>query len=685
MAQVECLAKLAELESSVQQIIAAPSVQFASVTKRFGNLLANDAISCNIKSGGIHAFLGENGAGKSTLMKILCGHYQPDSGSILLNEKQVAFRSPSQARHLGIGMVHQQFTLVPSMTVLENVLLGDTNNPQLLRHTAQAERVDAKAKEFDIKLDIFSPIWRLSIAERQKVEILKLLWRDSKILILDEPTSQLAPFEAEDILLTMDKLSKEGRIVVLISHHIEEILRFSSHITVLRKGKCVANLNSHTVDANELAKLMVDTLVLSGVSRPDAPVLFPCLGMKDVSVKSTQKHRTLNSVNLDLYTGEVLGIAGVIGSGQDEIASILTGHLHPDAGSLLLDGHKASWKALKNPQKSAAYVPADAKKSSVASLTVLGNSMLRDVHRKTFLRGPFLRSKLIRKTAMARIEALDVRPNNPNALCGSLSGGNLQRLILARELDNSQTMLVAVNPTAGLDLAMTQRILQELRNAANNNKAVVLISPDLQELLTTCDRILVMCGGSVSGVERVENLDAESLGLLVGGVKLDVVRKLAQFLKNKDSSHIDPETQATLYELLHSDNTWQKRLAAQIALRVFTMKDLTAVQDRLNDEKNAECRAWLQVIQAKLGGETYFEILKTAFAECSDAFVEVQRRILKADDLKSMKTILLIRQASTLSDWEELLAKLVSNHLRYNLQESTPLHMDGQVDLLAQR
>ncbi len=588
MVQTQCLAVVDRDDEVKTSASGLRQVQFESITKRFGNVLANDSISCKIVAGGIHAVLGENGAGKSTLMKILGGHYQPDSGSLLLNGNPAKFRSPVEARQAGIGMVHQQFTLVPSMTVLENILLGDVNNPFILRTKDQADQVKAKAKEFGIELDLFTPVWRLNIAERQKVEILKLLWRDSKILILDEPTSQLAPFEAEDILLTMDRLANEGRIIVLVTHHIEEILRFSSHVTVLRKGRCIANLETKTVHAQELAKLMVDTVTVPTTLKADAPVQFPRLSIKDVNVHPSPRHRSLNHVSLDLYSGEVLGIAGVIGSGQDEIASLLTGHLQPSKGSLMIDGHKASWQSLRNPKNAAAYVPADAKKHSVVTLSTCENSVLRDVHHRKFSRGPFLKSRLIEEIAGNRIAAFDVRPNNLHVQCGSLSGGNLQRLILARELDSAAPILVAVNPTAGLDLAMSTRIAIELKNAAASGKSVVLISPDLQELLGICDRILVMCSGSVVGVERVEDLDAESLGLLVGGVKLDTVRKLAKFLKLENQTSLDAEATAELNELLTSELGWQRRLAAKIISRLSPRQDTPTVDGLLHPHPVAQ-------------------------------------------------------------------------------------------------
>lgn len=662
MSHAQCLA-----ESRTDSIIGlsagnSPHVRFESITKRFGKVLANDSVSCTIAAGGIHAFLGENGAGKSTLMKILCGHYQADSGSIHINHVPVTLRSPSQARQHGIAMVHQNFTLVPSMTVVENVLLGDPTNAPLISYKKQAEKVAGKAAEFGITINPITPVWQLSVAERQKVEILKLLWRDANILILDEPTSQLAPFEAEEILMTLDRLSKQNRIVILISHHIDEILRFSKHISVLRKGACLANLATENVEAQELARLMIDTLDMSVPDKPRADVQFPIFSMHNVSLLGSQRNRTLNSVNLDLYTGEVLGIAGVIGSGQDEVAAILAGLLEPEKGTLTLDGKGASWKSLKQTSL-VSYIPSDAKKASVSGLSATENSLLRDVHRKDFGRGPFLKMQLIKKTAQARIESFDVRPSDPNVLCGSLSGGNLQRLILARELDNQSKIVVAVNPVAGLDLAMCQRVQKELKAAAASGKAVVLISPDLQELLLTCDRIAVMCAGSIVGVELAENLDSEALGLLLGGVKLEVVQQLFKLLKSGESVSADRELRNTLTQLLRGDSIWQKRLAAQMALQVFVLEDLHEVLALLAGETNDECRAWLQIIRTKLNWPNTVSELEREFKEQPSIFADVQRRILKCQDIKGLKNILSERLNQGLSGWQSLLAKLTLNHL----------------------
>lgn len=640
-----------------------PHIELDSITKRFGDVLANDSISCEIVAGGIHAFLGENGAGKSTLMKILCGYYQPDAGSIRLDREHVEFRFPSSARSMGIGMVHQHFTLVPSMTVLENVLLGDKRHGFLVNPKTMGALIEAKACQFGIKLDVFKTISRLSISERQKVEILKLLWRDARILILDEPTSQLAPFEAEEILSMMDKLAKQGKIVTFISHHIDEIVRFASRVTVLRKGKCIATFDKKDVSAQELAKLMVDTTSVLMSRREKQAVQFPLLVMKDVSLPQGFDHRSLNSISLNIYSAEVLGIAGVSGSGQDELARILTGHMKPESGTLVFNGKVASWHSLKSAKGSAGFVPADINLSTVSTLSVKDNSLLRDIHNSSFTWGPFLRRRQVRETAIARINAFDVRPSRSDVLCGKLSGGNQQRLVVARELNNPAPLLVAVNPTAGLDLAMSTRVLMELKNAASLGKAVVLISQDLEELLSTCDRIVVMHAGTIVGDEQVEELDPESLGLLIGGVGIDIVRKLTKFLHVESSQLHDEETMKALCALMSSDSSWQRRLAAQIALKVFVPDNCHIIEEQLLRESNDECRAWLHVILVKLKySEESIESLTLAFRQIPAAFVEVERRLLKCEDLASLRTILAKRQNSH-SPWENILVHLVLDHL----------------------
>lgn len=449
-------------------------ISFDRITKKFGSVVANDNVTCHIQSGGIHAFLGENGAGKSTLMKVLAGYYQPDAGSININGKPVTFKSPVEARRLGIGMVHQQFTLVPSLTVLDNIMLGHPATPMILQSKKQSAMIAEKAAQYGIHLDLSAPISSLNMAQKQKVEILKLLWRDARILILDEPTSQLAPFEAEEILQTMNNLAASGKIVILITHHIEELLRFASTISVLRQGHLVSNFDGKSVTAAELAQIMIGDYKLTGTSISANQSDAIQVALKNVQVRASTNNRALKDINLEIKAGEVHGVAGVMGSGQDELASLLAGHLLPEKGTLVLEGKSSKWKTLRTAQHGMAYIPSDAKKGSLSQLTLAENLLLRGIHRKEFLAGPFIRSKRVAQMANERIAAFGVRPKHIFTLGGSLSGGNLQRLIIARELDKSAPLVVAVNPTAGLDLAMSLRIRNEFRQYISAGKACCL-------------------------------------------------------------------------------------------------------------------------------------------------------------------------------------------------------------------
>lgn len=513
-------ADLSQLDIENQKSCEQLTINFDHITKTFGHVIANDSVNCNIQTGGIHAFLGENGAGKSTLMKILAGYYQPDAGAMSINGKPVTFKSPADARTMGIGMVHQQFTLVPSLTVLENIMLGHPTTPFFLQARKQATLIAQKAAQYGISIDLNTPISQLNMAQKQKVEILKLLWRDARILILDEPTSQLAPFEAEEILQTMNNLASSGKIVILITHHIEELLKFASVISVLRQGKLIATFAGQSVKAEELAQVMIgdDKIISSRAKEFHSDVTK--LALKNVGIKTSINNRALKDINLEIKSGEVHGIAGVTGSGQDELAHVLAGHLIPEKGELLLEGELSSWKKLRSAHSGVAYIPSDPKKGSLAYLNLLENILLRGIHRKEFLLGPFIKNEHAAKMAQERIAAFDVRPKHVFALGGSLSGGNLQRLIIAREFDKPAPIMVAVNPTAGLDLAMSIKIRNEFRQYVSAGRSVLLISPDLDELLKTCDRISVMFAGRIVGTEYVNNLNSEKLGMMMGGNSL---------------------------------------------------------------------------------------------------------------------------------------------------------------------
>ncbi len=546
--------------------VAVPSgltVKFSSISKRFGSVRANDGITLSIESGGIHAIVGENGAGKSTLMKLLSGCYQPDAGEIYLNGRRLKLRSPADARGLGIGMVHQRFTLVPALSVLENILLGDRRLPFALDRRKLCREVDVKARELGFQFNLDEPAGRLSMADKQKLEIFKLLWRGARIIILDEPTSQLSPFEAEEVLSVAGGLAAGGKIVIFISHHIQEVLQHSYKVTVLSRGRVVASKPVIDVSADEMARLMVsveEPAASLGSGGLDAAT-EPILELKGVSVSARDGKRGLTDLSLSVKAGEMLGIAGLAGSGQDMLASFLAGLVEPAAGEVLIGTSPRGPAALKD--LAAAYIPADQTYGSIASMSVAENFSVRKIVASNAL---FLRTGLLRKQAAGMIQEFNLKPASPDAPAQSLSGGNLQRLIVGRELLREAPVLVADNPCAGLDIAMTRRVRHLLRRAALNGKAVVLISPDIDELMSTCDRIAVMCNGKITGCLPAAELDSQSLGLLMGGIAEEVVWLFKQIQIGEALA--DDRVGGALAKLKASGLAWQRQLAERLEPRL---------------------------------------------------------------------------------------------------------------------
>ncbi len=642
------------------------AVAFDSVTKRFGKVLANDGISCEVAQGGIHSFLGENGAGKSTLMKILSGSYHPDAGSVVLNGEPVAFNSAFEALKAGIGMVYQHFTLARSMTVLDNILLGDCNSSFFINRKLLKEQAEEKAKSFGFDFDLNMPVWKLSISECQKLEIFKLLWKNVRILILDEPTSQLAPFEAEDILSVMSHMTKNGRTVLMISHNIEEVLRFSSHVTVLRKGRCISTVNARTVSVSDIAHMMIGKLPSQEHKPGKRSVAPPSVQFKNITLHPSAGRRKLNNINLDIYPGEVLGVAGVAGSGQYELAHILTGHIQPDQGKLYINGGIASKEAWKKAGRIAAHVPDDPiNRGSVQSLSLMNNLFIHDILQRRFCNGQFLNLSDMREEAGNRLKRFQVQPGDPDIPCSAMSGGNLQRLILARELACKTSLFVAVNPTAGLDFSASISVREEIKSHAYRGNAVVLVSLDLIELLSTCDRIMVLCAGEVAGIEDTEKLDSESLGLLMGGVNADIVRALA----GSRNGYSDADVQTALHQLLESPDWWQRRLAAEIGLRRFEKSDSHRLKTRLKKENHSEVKVWLNLALARITED--LDSLADAFEQDPDGFIEAQRRILCSEDYAAMKKNLIQNLPQESDEWKKLLGLHVLRYMGVNNDDST--------------
>lgn len=497
-----------------------PKITFNQVYKKFSSKYVLEGISCEVKRGSIHSFLGENGAGKSTLMKILNGTYSPSAGEVQLDGQKVQFDSPRRARARGISTIHQNCNLVPTMTVLDNILLGDNRLPWIFSRRKAAEHVSALIKKHGVNLDVKCPVRELEASDRQKVDIFRLVWQDAEVLILDEPTSQLTSFESADVLKLLRQLSDSGKTILLITHNICEAIGHSDWISVLRQGKLVGDFTPKTTSIQELAQAMIGSRLVSPKKRNRQAVeSVPHVKLCEVTTTTSNGSRGLSEVTLDIFRGEVLGIAGVSESGPYELCKLLAGHTVPKKGTLYFEGERTDWSILSSRRKSVAYVPAEARgTATVSELTLVENCFLRDVFDSRFSNSLTLDWKRMETEARKRISRFQVTPNDLFANASVLSGGNLQRLVLGREFAFNSSFLVAINPTAGLDFAACQSVVDALHDYAHQGNAVVVASPNVEELLSVADRIAVFYKGRIVGIETPEDLSMEALGMLMGGV-----------------------------------------------------------------------------------------------------------------------------------------------------------------------
>ena len=488
---------------------AAPAVELRGITKRFGELVANDGIDFAVARGEVHALLGENGAGKSTLMRILYGLTRPDAGTILVDGRPVAIHSPKDAIAAGIGMVTQHFALVRPMTVTENVVLGATDGARV-RLDVAAQKVADAAERFGIRANPRARVDRLSVGEQQRVEILKALYRDCRVLILDEPTAVLVPQEVDALFATLRRLRDDGMAIVFISHKLHEVREISSRVTVLRRGVVVGTGATAEFDDRELATLMVGRPTM-GVQRPAAAHA----GAVALRVQGLLLPG-LSDVSLEVAGGEILGVAGVSGNGQNELVDVLCGMRRPTAGRVEVGGVDITGAS---PARVVAAglgrIPEDRHAAVVGELTVAQNLALE--HLREFRRGPTLDNRALRRKAEALIERFSIRatPNDPAA---SLSGGNLQKLVLARVLSREPKAIVVAQPTRGLDVAATEYVHGELLAQRERGAAVLLVSEDLDELLALADRLIVLYEGTIVGRLPAAEADPERLGLLMAGL-----------------------------------------------------------------------------------------------------------------------------------------------------------------------
>ncbi len=491
------------------------------ITKVFPGVVANDHVTFEVRRGEVHALLGENGAGKTTLMNILYGLYQADSGEIYLYGKRVRIRSPRDAIRHRIGMVHQHFKLVLRHTVAENVVLGLEGSPFLDPARSVEEKILELGERYGLKVDPKAYVWQLSAGEQQRVEIIKALIRGADILILDEPTSVLTPQESEELFKILGRMKEEGHSVIFITHKLDEVMAVADRVTVMRRGKVVATLPTSEVDKPTLAKMMVGREVVFRLKKTACERGKEALVVEDLWALSDRGLPALKGVSFSVYRGEILGIAGVAGNGQKELVEVITGLRRATRGRVVVLGEEVT---NRNPRriadKGVAHIPEERLRMGIVpEMSVAENLILKKHHRPPFCRGIFLNLRAVRRFAQRAIEEYGILTPSAQTPAKLLSGGNIQRLILARELSGDPALVVAAHPTYGLDVGATEQIRQILLEQRKRGAGVLLISEDLEEIFSLSDRIAVIFGGEIMGILPTPEADLETVGLMMAGSK----------------------------------------------------------------------------------------------------------------------------------------------------------------------
>ena len=499
-----------------------PRLEAVSMTKRFGPLVALDDVSLTLEPGTFHALLGENGAGKSTLVKCIMGYYRADTGSLLVNGKSCRVASPRAAHDLGIGMVYQHFTLVPNMSVAENLLLSRSHLPSIVRWGAEQRAMEAFLATMPFSVDLSAPVAALSAGEKQKLEILKQLYIDSRILIFDEPTSVLTPGEADEILGLLKRMTRANKLsVLMITHKLREVSAYAEEVTVLRQGRVSGKGRAAELSAQDLTRMMVGMTTLPKQAarqrHPERPVR---LKLSNLSADDNKGHRALAGVSLEVHGGEIVGIAGVSGNGQREMTEILAGQRESAGGTVAVHGepYRAS-RAEMRRHKVFCLPEEPLRNACVARMAISDNLAFRRFDVAPFAIGGVLTNRAaIRSAAIALIDQFQVKASSPDARVETLSGGNVQRMVLARELSQEVAILVAANPCFGLDIAAIGEIRSRIMQVRNKGAAVLLVSEDLDELFELSDRILVISGGRITYATDVSGADRAIIGRHMAGL-----------------------------------------------------------------------------------------------------------------------------------------------------------------------
>jgi ABC-type uncharacterized transport system ATPase subunit len=501
------------------EILAAPALEMRGITKRYPGVVANDGIDLDIQPGEIHALLGENGAGKTTLMNILYGLARPDEGQILLDGTPVAIRDPADAISRGIGMVHQHFMLVPVLSVADNILLGDETmaNPVFIDRNESRRRILELGQRFGFEIDPDARVGSLSVGWQQRVEILKALYRDARILVLDEPTAVLTPQETVEIFEVLRRLAAEGHSIIFISHKLYEVLEIADRITVIRRGRVVGTRRPAETNEADLAEMMVGRAVELVVDRGESHPGEAVLRVDALEVNDERGQTAVRGVSFELRSGEILGIAGVAGNGQDELVEAITGLLKPVAGHILLDGQDITRLPVRaRRERGIGYVPGDRQRFGlVLSFPVDDNLVLATYYRRPFARGPVRDMAAVESAAREAITRYDIRTPSEDVAAATLSGGNQQKVIVAREFSGDARVLVLDQPTRGLDVGSIEFIHRQTIARRDGGAAILLVSAELDEVLELSDRIVVMYRGQLVAEFDGPTASKEEVGLVM--------------------------------------------------------------------------------------------------------------------------------------------------------------------------
>ncbi len=502
-----------------------PILQLTNINKSFGHVHANKNINLTINKGTIHGIIGENGAGKSTLMSIVYGLYQADSGIIKVNDKAIKLKSPRDSIENGIGMVHQHFMLVENFTVLENIVLGFEGEVVFGKNLEKA-KIDLKnlCETYNLNVDLDSVISDLSVGFRQRVEILKSLYRGAEVFILDEPTGVLTPQEVDELFKILRSLKEEGKTIVLITHKLNEIMDLTSEVSVMRQGEVVGHTKTENTNREKLAEMMVGRSVLLRINKSNTQRGDVAFKVENLSVKDDLDVTRVKNVNLEIHAGEILGLAGVTGNGQTELLEALSGIRKVESGEIFLNGEKISdSSALLNPrelkEKGLAHIPEDRQRMGLVTDFKAYENLIFGYHdQEPYSKSSIMRENKILDYSKRVMEEYDVRPRSPHLMTSNFSGGNQQKLILSRELNENPKVLLIGQPTRGVDIGAIEFIHQRLIDMRDKGAAILLVSVELEEVLSLSDRIVVMFDGNIVGERVNKDVTDRELGLLMAGV-----------------------------------------------------------------------------------------------------------------------------------------------------------------------